>query len=220
MLDVVMVAHKPNFDRMAHRGLSPIASETDTAVRGSLQSAVDLVPMAGKVILSLEDGQHRDFEAAEAYLSGQNLPWQILHNDEGVDGYYTALMRALEKCSSALVAIVPPWCEVTDNLWVQRMTWCLSNDPRSLLVTTGEKQGPARDLAPFICVPRKWPGGEIILGRRAELTDILRLLDPADFYANLAKAVDRSGWRLWCHPGIRFNHHPHSQHEPDATVAR
>lgn len=219
MLDIVMPAHKPNFDRLAHRALNPVAVKTDTAIRGTLQSAVDLVPLAGKVVLSLEDGKHKDFAAAEAYLSSQNLPWQIVHSDE-VDGYYPALMRGLEQCTSTLVAIVPPWCEITDHLWVQRMTWSLGQDQTALLCTTGLEQGPAKDLAPFIATPRRWPGGEIIVARRAELTDLLRLVDPSDFYLNIAKAAARNGWRIWAHPGIRFERHAHSDHEARTPTAR
>lgn len=218
MLDIVMAAHLPNFGRLAHRGLNPIRGNPDTSVRGSLQSAVDLVPVAGKVVLSLEEGKHQDFEAAEAYLSSQNLPWKILLSDE-LEGYYTAVMRGLEHCTSTLVAIIPPWCEIVDPLWVQRMTWPLSTDQRALLCTTGLEQGPAKDMAPFIAKPRMWPDGEIIVARRAELTDIMRLVNPADFYGSLAMAVDSNGWRLWAHPGIRFNRHEHADHEARATTA-
>lgn len=219
MLDIVMAAHLPNYNRLAHRALNPVAAKTDAAVRGTLQAAVDLVPLAGKVVLSLEDGKHQDFEAAEAYLSSQNLPWQILHSDE-VSDYYTAVMRGLEHCTSTLVAIIPPWCEIVDQLWVQRMTWPLGNDQTALLCTTWREQGPARDLAPHIAKPRTWPEGEIIVARRAELTDILRLIDPEDFYGNLAIAASTNGWRVWAHPGIRFNRHEHADHEARTTTAR
>lgn len=219
MLDVLMVAHEANYPWMAHRALPGPGAKTEAAVRGSLQSAVDLVPLAGKVVLSLEGGRHQDFEAAEAYLSQQNQPWQILHCDE-VTGFYQALLRGLEHCTSTLIAIVPPWCEIHDNLWVQRMSWTLSNDQRALLCSTWEEQGPAKDLAPHICKPRVWPGGEIILGRRAELTDILRLVKPEDFYNDLALAVARNGWRLWAHPGIRFERHPHEDHDAPRPAAR
>lgn len=219
MLDVLMVAHQANYLRMAHRALPGPGSKTDTAVRGSLQSAVDRVPVAGKVILSLEGGKHQDFEAAEAYLSGQNLPWQILHCDE-VTGFYKALLRGLEHCTSAMVAIIPPWCEIKDNLWVQRMSWTLSNDQRALLCTTWEEQGPAKDLAPHIAKPRIWPGGEIILARRAELADVVRLVKGEDFYTDLALGVARAGWRLWAHPGIRFERHQHEDHDAARATAR
>jgi hypothetical protein len=219
MLDIVMPAHKPNYERMAHRALSQ-GAKTDTSVRGALQSAADLVPLAGKIVLSLEGGKHRDFEAAEAYLSSQNLAWQIVHSDE-ISSYYEALMRGIEHCTSTLLAIIPPWCEITDNLWVQRMTWPLSTDQTALLCTTGREQGPAKDMAPFIAKPRMWPDGEIIVARRAELTEILRLVDPSDFYNNLAKAVALNGWRIWAHPGIRFTRHEHADHnEARATTAR
>lgn len=219
MLDVVMVAHLPNYPRMAHRALNPVGTKTDTSVRGSLQSAVDLVPLAGKVILSLEGGKHQDFEAAEAYLASQNLAWQIIHSDE-VTSYYEALMRALEHCTSPMLAIIPPWCEIVDPLWVQRMSWTLTTDQSALLCSTWDEQGPAKDLAPHIAKPRVWPGGEIIIARRAELTDIMRLVDPADFYNNLALAVAANGWRIWAHPGIRFNKLEHADHETRTKVGR
>lgn len=205
-----MVASEPNYRRMAHRSIDPAKGEA--AIRGALPSAVDLVPTAGKVLLSLEGGRHQSFEAAEAYLSTQNLPWQIVHSDE-VTTYHRALLRGLEHCKSPLVAIIPPWIEIKDKLWVQRMVWTLSSDPRSLLCTTGTEQGPAKDLAPFICLPRKWPGGEIIFGRRDPLTGILRMVKRDNFYDNLARAVDAAGWRLWSHPGIRFERLEHEDHD-------
>lgn len=217
MLDIVMTAHRPNYLRMAHRGLSQ-GAKTESSVRGTLQSAVDLVPLAGKVVLSLEGGRHQDFEAAEAYLSSQNLAWQIVHSDE-ITSYYEALMRGLEQCSSPMLAIVPPWCEITDPLWVQRMIWPMQKDQSTLLCSTWDKQGPAKDLAPHIAKPRVWPGGEIIVARRAELVDILRLLDPQDFYNSLAKGADLNGWRVWAHPGIRFESHEHSDHEARTPAA-
>lgn len=212
MLDIVMVAHAPNYKLMAHRAVPATGSSTDTVIRGSLPSAVDQVPMHGKVILSLEGGRHQDFESAEAYLASQNLPWQIVHSDE-TSSYYQALMRSLEQCASKLVAIVPPWCAIRDEKWVQRMIWPLQRDPAALLCTTWEEQGPAKDLAVHVAKPRVWPGGEIILARRAELHGLLRLVDPSNFYPNLAKAVGLNSWRLFAHPGIRFERLPHDDHD-------
>jgi hypothetical protein len=217
MLDIVMVAHKPNYTRMAHRGLSPNGSLTKSSILGSLPSVVDLVPVAGKVILSLEGGRHQDFEAAEAYLSGQNLTWQIVHNDE-VTSYHEALMRGLDQCSSQLVAIVPCWIEVTDPLWVQRMLWPLQTDQTCLLCTTWAEQGPAKDLAPHVATPRKWPGGEILVGRRDTVIEQLRLSGPN--YEDLAKGAAQSGWRIWAHPGIRFTVHEHAHHETRKETPR
>lgn len=211
MLDIVMVAHKPNYRLMAHRAL-PTGSESETTIRGALPSAVDRVPTAGKVILSLEGGRHQDFEAAEAYLPTQNLPWQIVHSDE-VTGYYPALVRALEQCRNPMVAIIPPWCEIRDDMWVQRMIWPMRTDQAALMCTTWEEQGPAKDLAPHVAKPRIWPGGEIILARRAELAGLLRLVDPNDFYPSLAKTVGLNSWRLFAHPGIRFDRRPHEDHD-------
>jgi len=216
MLDIVIVAHKPNYQRMAHRSIDPKGSPS---IRGSLPSAINLVPVAGKVILSLEEGKHQDFEAAEAYLATQNLPWQIIHNTE-ITSYYETLMRGLEHCSQAMVAIIPAWCEITDPLWVQRLTWPMSKDAGSLLCTTGEQEGPAKDLAPFTAKPRKWPGGDIIVARRAELEGILRMVNPDNLYSNLATAIDAASWRLWSHPGIRFQNHPHDNHEARKKTGR
>ena len=214
-----MVAHEANYQRLAHRALNPVGVKTETSVRGSLQSAVDLVPVAGKVILSIEGGKHKDFEAAEAYLASQNLGWQIVHNTE-VTSYYETMMRGLEQCTSPLVAIIPAWIEISDPLWVQRMTWPMQKDQSTLLCTTWAEQGPAKDLAPHVATPRKWPGGEIILARRAELAAIIRTVDPADLYGNLALAVAASGWRLWAHPGIRFKVLEHDLHDARKTDRR
>jgi hypothetical protein len=208
-----MVAHKANYQRMAHRTLPPEGGDAVSVLAGSLPSAVDLVPVAGKVILSLEGGRHRDFEAAEHYLQGQNLEWQIIFNTD-VTSYKQALLRALEQCKSPLVAIVPPWCEIKDPLWVQRMRWPMEKDQLTLLCTTGEEQGPAKDLAPFVATPRRWPGGEIIFARRVELTALLTLIQDESFYETLAKDAAAASWHIWCHPGIRFNLHPHEPHEP------
>lgn len=209
MLDIVMAAHKPNFLRMAHRALNPIGGNPDTSVRGSLQSAVDRMSINGKVILSLEGGLHPDFEAAESYLHTQNLPWQILHNEE-ITNYHGALMLGLEHCSSPMVAIIPPWTEIVDSIWVQRMLWPMQTDPTALLCTTWEEQGPAKDLAPHVAMPRKWPGGEIIVGHRQVLIDQLRV--SGSDYDKLAVGVAAAGWRVWAHPGIRFNLLEHDNH--------
>jgi len=130
-----------------------------------------------------------------------------------VTDYYEALMLGLGKCTAPLVAIVPPWIMIVDNLWVQRMAWCLSTDQTALLTTTGETQGPAKDLAPFIAHPRKWPGGELIVARRAEFEATLRLCNKDDLYVSLAKACASGSWRIWCHPGIRFETLTHENHE-------
>lgn len=211
MLDILMVAHEANYKRMAHRALPSSTRKDETEIRGSLPSAVDSVPVAGKVILSLEGGRHQDFEAAEAYLDSQVLPWQVVHSDE-ISDYHQAMVRGLAQCTSPVVAIIPAWCEVLDQMWVQRMTWPLSHDQGALLCTTGREQGPAKDLAPFPCKPRIWPEGEIIVGRRTELAGFLALSDPGDFYNDLARAVARNSWRIWAHPGIRFERHPHEDH--------
>jgi hypothetical protein len=216
VLDIVMVAHKPNYKRMAHRSLS---SKGDPIVEGALPSAIDLVPVAGKVILSIEGGKQQDFEAAEAYLSSQNLEWQIVHNDV-VTTYRETMMRALEECTAPLVAIIPGWCEVSDPMWVQRMMWPLQRDQQALLCTTGEEQGAAKDLAPFVALPRKWPGGELILARRAPLLAILRLSTGEDFHQSLALSAASNGWRIWSHPGIRFQNLEHDNHEARKTSGR
>jgi hypothetical protein len=204
---------------MAHRAVKAVNGESKTSIVGSLVSAVDRTPLAGKVVLSLEGGKHQDFEAAEAYLGTQNLPWQIILSDE-ITGYHQAVLRGLEKCAAPVVAIIPPWQEIVDDLWVQRMSWCLQRDMASLLCTTWEQEGPAKDLAPHVAQPRKWPGGRIILGRREDLTNIWRLIGPEDLYANLAEAAATGSWRIWAHPGIRFNSLEHETYEGQKTGAK
>ena len=209
MLDIVMVAHKPNYKRLAHRSLDP---KGEPIISGSLPSAVNLVPVAGKVILSLEGGKHQDFEAAEAYLASQNLERQIIHNTE-VTSYREAMMLALGECTAPLVAIIPAWCEVSDPMWVQRMMWPMQRDQQALLCTTGEEQGAAKDLAPFVALPRMWPGGKLILARRTPFVDSLRLSTGEDFYESIAQSATKNGWHIWAHPGIRFQNLEHDNHE-------
>lgn len=213
MLDIVMVAHKPNYPRMAVRGIEPKGQQTKSVIKGSLVSAVDLVGTPGKVVLSLEGGRRMDFEAAEAYLQSQALAWQILHAEE-VTSYYEALMRGIEKCQSQLVAVIPAWVEVTDKQWVQRMIYSIGRDPTCLLTGTWQEPGPARDLAPHIVKPRTWPGGDFFVGRRDKLHENLRLcIQEGDFRDQLAKAAAANGWRIWAHPGVRFKSHEHETHE-------
>jgi hypothetical protein len=214
VLDIIIPAHKPNYVRLAYRGLNPNGALTTSTILGSLPSAVGRVPVAGKVILSLEGGKHQDFEAAEAYLSTQNLAWQVVHSSE-VTGYYQALMRGLERATSPLVAVVPPWVEITDDLWVQRMTWPMTKDTTALLCGTWGEPGPARDLAPHIVKRRVWPGGDAFIARREALTDILRMSTADNFRESLAGA---NGWQLWAHPGIRFKVLEHEQHEAKQTT--
>jgi len=215
MLDIVMVAHKPNYKRLAYRGVDANGAGT---IKGSLPSGVSRVPVAGKVILSLEGGKHQDFEAAEAYLKSQNLDWQIVHNDE-VTSYSTAMMNGLLECKSGLVAIIPAWCEITDDMWVQRTMWPLQRDQQALLCTTWDEQGPAKDLAPHVAKPRVWPGGEIIIARRAPLVDLLRLIPAGvNFYDEIAKAAVGGGWRIWAHPGMRFRAVEHKEHESNSKT--
>lgn len=213
MLDVIMAAHRPNFIRMAHRALNHDASKSEPSIKGALQSAVSSIPLQGKVILSLEGGKHQDFEAAEAYLSSQSLPWQIIHSDE-VTSYHECVLRGLEEAKSPHVAIIPPWVNITDQRWVQRMMWCLQKDPQALLCSTWEKTGPAKDLAPHVATPRRWPGGDIILGRRHDITTYWRMADPKEIYNCIATDAQTGGWRIWAHPGISFDVEEHEEHEP------
>ena len=212
MLDIVMTAHHANYKRMAHRGLKVVPGrESQKMVMGSLVTAVDLVGTPGKVVLSLEGGDRQGFEPAEAYLQSQALAWQIVHSDE-VTSYKAALMRGLEQCHSPLVAVIPPWIEVNDKLWVQRMIWAIGKDPTCLLCGTYERQGAAKDLAPNIMNPRLWPGGEFFVARRDKLWQNLVLSQEEDFYDELAKAAALNGWRIWAHPGVRFINHDHEDH--------
>lgn len=221
MLDVVMVGHRPNFDRIASRGLSVKGRATRTVIKGSLPSMVDLIGTPGKVVLSLEGGVHRDFEAAEAYLHSQMLAWQIVHAEE-VTSYYEAMMRGLQKCQSQLVAIVPAWIEVVDPQWVQRMIWPIGRDPTALLCGTFAEQGGAKDLAPCILKQRSWPGGDFFVARREKLIQNLLLCNQPDspWQEQLANAASANGWRIWAHPGIRFNVHPHEPHERKVVDAK
>lgn len=214
MLDIVMVGHAPNYPRIATRKILVDGSKSTTTIQGSLPSIVDLVGTPGKVVLSLEGGKHRDFEAAESYLQSQLLSWQIVHADE-VTSYYDAMMRGLEKCQSQLVAIVPAWIEVVDKQWVQRMIWPIGRDPTCLLTGTWQEQGPAKDLAPHIVNPRVWPGGDFFVARRDKLFENLRLCNQpgVDFKTQLAQAAAANGWRIWSHPGVRFHNHAHEPHE-------
>lgn len=209
MLDIVMVAHKPNYVRMAHRGLTTNGALTQSSILGCLPAAVSRTTLNGKIVLSLEGGKHKDFEAAEAYLDSQNLPWQIVHSDV-VTTYREALIRGIEQCSSPMVAVIPSWIEITDPLWVQRMTWAFSKDAACLLCGTGPEEGPARDMAPFVAKPRVWPGGDFFVARRQDLVDMLRLATEGEFYDPLVRA---NAWRVWVHPGVRFKIHEHDDHK-------
>ena len=211
MLDVLMVAHKPNFGRLAHRSLEVDGDDTRAVIRGSLPSAVDLVGTPGKVVMSLEGGQRQDFEPVEAYLHSQNLDWQIVHHEE-VSTYREAVVRGLEECKSPYVAVIPAWIEVVDPMWVHRMMYPLGQDPLAILCTTHPEQGPAKDLAPGHVLPRKWPGGKFFVGRRDKIYENLRLCREDQFEEEFAKASSANGWRIWAHPGVRFKTHPHEEH--------
>jgi hypothetical protein len=219
MLDIVMVGHRPNYARIAHRGLDVKGALTTSVIKGSLPSMVDLVGTPGKVVLSLEGGTHHDFEAAEAYLHSQMLAWQIVHANE-LTSFYEAMMRGLEKCQSQLVAIVPAWVEVTDKQWVQRMIWALGKDPTALLCGTFAEQGGARDLAPCIVQQRAWPGGDFFVARRVKLWENLKLCNQPDkpWQQQLADAASANGWRIWAHAGVRFQVLEHEAHERRSTV--
>jgi hypothetical protein len=213
MLDVVMVGHRPNFPRIAHRTLSVDGARTTSVIHGTLPSIVDLIGTPGKIVLSLEGGTHHDFAAAEAYLQSQAMAWQIVHADDTTT-YHEAMMRGLEKCQSTLVAIVPAWVEVTDKQWVQRMIWPLGKDQMALLCGTGSEQGPARDLAPGVVKPRFWPGGEFFVARRLKLLENLKLCNQPgkSWQEQLALSAAANGWRIWTHPGVRFKVHEHEEH--------
>lgn len=207
-----MTAHSANFTRLAYRGLRPNGTLTEKALLGTLPSAIDLVGTPGKVVVSLEGGDRQSFEPAEAYLMQQALTYQIIHCDE-VTGYKEALLRGLEQCQSALVAVIPAWIEVTDKQWVQRMMWSIGKDPTCLLCGTWIEQGPAKDLAPHVVTPRVWPGGDFFVARRQFLWENLKLCQEDLFYDELAQAAAANGWRLWAHPGVRFTNHEHEPHE-------
>lgn len=210
MLDVVMVASRPNYPLMAARRVEAKGK----TIRGSLPSTVDLIGTPGKIVLSLEGGTHQDFEAAEAYLQSQVMAYQICFTED-TTSYYEALMRGLAMCRSSMVAIVPPWIEVKDKQWVQRMIWPLGKDSTALLCGTFSEQGVARTLAPVIMKPRTWPGGDFFVARREKLLENLRLCNQTDtdFTQQLATASASNGWRLWAHPGVRFENHKHELHE-------
>ena len=220
MLDIVIPAHKPNFKRMAHRGLKWVSGQAEKGITGTLPTTIGLVGTPGKVVLSLEGGNRQDFEAAEAYLEEQALPWQVIHNEGEVTTYREALLRGLEVCKSQLVAIIPPWIEVTDKLWVQRMIWSIGRDPTCLLCCTYEHQGAAKDLAPEILKPRRWAGGEFFVARREKLYENLILGHAEDMYVELAETAALNGWRLWAHPGVRFENHDHEDHPRTKNRAR
>ncbi len=204
MLDILMPVHRLNLPLVARRVLNEI--------EGSLPSVVDLVGTPGKVVLSVQGGDRQDFEAAEAYLDSQALAWQIVHDDE-IGDYRDALMRGLEQCQSQLVAVIPPWIEVTDTQWVQRMIWPIGKDQTCLLCGTMQEQGAARDLAPYIVAPRIWPGGDFFVARRQQLVENLVLSQSSDdIYGNLAEDASLNGWRIWAHPGVRFTYHEHHAH--------
>ncbi len=197
---------------MARQAILPDGLKTKSQLMGSLPSAVDLVGTPGKVVLSLEGGTHKDFAIAEQYLQSQMMAWQIVHSEE-VTTYYEAVIRGLEQCQSTLVAIIPAWIEVTDKQWVQRMIWPMGRDRTALLCGTWVEQGPAKDLAPHLVTPRTWPGGGFFVGRRNEVYENLRLCMEGEMHDALAKAASMNGWRLWAHPGVRFNKHDHEPHE-------
>lgn len=217
MLDIVMPAHLPNLKLVAERGVRPNRTGMpEEVIAGSLPSAVDKVGTPGKVVLSIQGGERQDFEAAEAYLDSQALAWQIAHNDE-VTTYREALMDGLKQCQSPLVAIIPPWVEVTDPQWVQRMIWPIGKDQTCLLCGTYQEQGGAKDLAPNIVNPRIWPGGDFFVARRDKLIENLILGQTEDLTKELGETAALNGWRIWAHPGVRFNYLEHHAHTRENT---
>jgi hypothetical protein len=211
VLDIVMPAHVGNFKRMAHRSMAVTGRVAAECIAGSLPSIVNLASMPGKVVLSLEGGNRQDFEAAEAYLQEQKLQWQIIHNSE-VTNYHQALLAGLAECRSPLVAVVPPWVEVKDPQWAHRMVWALRKDPSALLVGTHEVQGTAKDLAPYVGKPRMWPGGEFFVARREAIEQNIKLVAAESMHADLARNSSLNSWRIWVHPGVRFQTHEHEDH--------
>lgn len=212
MLDIVIVAHHKNYTRLAHRGLKIDGDKTRAVITGTLPSAVDAVGTPGKVVMSLEGGERQDFEAVESYLASQNLGWQVLHSSE-VTSYREAVIRGIEKCESAYVAVIPGWLEVMDPQWVYRMMWPMGQDGSALLCATWAEQGAAKDLAPTVIMPRKWPeGGKFFIARRQQVYENLLLCTADQFEVELGQAASANGWRIWAHPGVRFQVHEHEEH--------
>lgn len=211
MLDIVMVAHHRDYNRLAYRGLKVDGAATREVILGTLPAAINNVGTPGKVVMSLEGGVRQDFESVQAYLESQNLEWEIVHCDE-VTSYREAVLRAMNQCTSAYVAVIPAWVELTDKQWVQRMIWPMSKDATALICGTWTEQGPARDMAPHVVGKRSWPGGKFFVGRRMQTHDHLKLCQEDHFEDELATGINANGWRIWAHPGLRFLTHPHEEH--------
>ncbi len=211
MLDIVMVAHHRDYSRLAYRGIKVDGAATRETILGSLPSAIDKVGTPGKAVVSLEGGSHSDFESVQAYLESQNLDWRIVHHEE-VTSYREAVLRGMEKCESAFVAVIPAWVEVKDPMWVHWMMWPMSKDPTALLCGTWSEQGPAKDMPPHVVGNRSWPGGKFFVARRSQTYDHLQLCQEDHFEDELAKGINANGWRIWAHPGVRFTTHPHEEY--------
>jgi 2-polyprenyl-6-methoxyphenol hydroxylase-like FAD-dependent oxidoreductase len=121
-------------------------------------------------------------------------------------GGYVAAIRAAQL--GMKVAVV----EVKDPQWAHRMVWALRKDPTALLVGTHEAQGTAKDLAPYVGKPRMWPGGEFFVARREAIEQNIKLVAAESMHADLARNSSLNSWRIWVHPGVRFQTHEHEDH--------
>lgn len=174
-----------------------------------------------RLVVMVDGGLRKDFEALETFLHGIDHPWKLLHNNPSV-GLNQTLRESLEECtSSKLVAIMAPEIRLMDAQWFGKMQMVFHRDPICGIADTWPNT-KSTTLHPV----RRAHNNPTSEGCRFAIvqTAFARKTPPygdADPMTHWSRSCMGNGGSSWAIPGVRYTEAEHVKHEHGrVTVAQ
>jgi hypothetical protein len=200
LLDIIVPVPISNVE-LAPDALTAIEKNTDVPFR---------------VLVMVDGGVRKDFEALEGFLAGFNSSWRLLHNNPSV-GLNQTLREGLEECTSKLTAIIGPEVRLLDPQWFGKVQVVFHRDPICGVADTWPNTKSAT-LHPVRRAHNN-PTSEgcrfaVVQTAFAKKTHPFGLVDPVNFWSRFCMSNGGSGWAV---PSVRYalvDHYPHELGKP------
>jgi hypothetical protein len=187
LLDIIVPVPISNVE-LAPDALTAIEKNTDVPFR---------------VLVMVDGGVRKDFEALEGFLAGFNSSWRLLHNNPSV--------------GPKLTAIIGPEVRLLDPQWFGKVQVVFHRDPICGVADTWPNTKSAT-LHPVRRAHNN-PTSEgcrfaVVQTAFAKKTHPFGLVDPVNFWSRFCMSNGGSGWAV---PSVRYalvDHYPHELGKP------
>jgi hypothetical protein len=195
-LDICVPLFHKNLDQF-------LAKDAQGVFKGTLLDIEETTEVPFRLLVMVDGGMRDDFAVLEAYLTGAEYEWKIIHERQPV--YFSKTMSELLTAATAKhVAIIPSNIHIEDQNWYGKMQLVFMRDPHAMVVYANQDQ--PNSLPPHKLHHHDHPEEPMMLITRylaQHITVESAKVSAPEWAAMVSNQVLTIGGTRWAAPGVR-----------------